>query len=187
MHLHTGRTMDGPWIKTVPVVSHIFDVSSSTGLGIEGYLTCWKDELGNHTLGTKAQNMDQLRVFGLNNKPSTSCHWFLCFGTRPRHQTWAPCLGPPRLKKAKSNFFTNRNILHTLKKEPLNILLLHTSRTMDGPWIKTVLVVSDIFDVSSSRGLEIEGYRTCWKDELRSHTLGTKAQSMHQLRVLGAK
>ena len=30
-------------------------------------------------------------------------------------------------------FFTNRNILHTLKKEPLNIMLLHTSRIMDGP------------------------------------------------------
>ena len=42
----------------------IFDVSSSTGLGIEGYLTCWKDELGNHTLGMKAQNMHQLRVLG---------------------------------------------------------------------------------------------------------------------------
>ena len=48
----------------VPVVSHIFDVSSSTGLGIEGYLTCWKDELGIDTLGTKAQNMHQLRDFG---------------------------------------------------------------------------------------------------------------------------
>ena len=44
-------------------------------------------------------------------------HWFLCFGTRPRHRV----------------FFTNRNILHTLKKEPLNIMLLHTGRTMDGP------------------------------------------------------
>ena len=30
--------------------------------------------------------------------------WFLCFGIRPRHQTRAPCLGPPRLKKIKSNF-----------------------------------------------------------------------------------
>ena len=56
--------MDGPCIKTVPVVSRIFGVSSSTGLGIEGYLTCWKDELGNNTLGTKAQNMHELRVFG---------------------------------------------------------------------------------------------------------------------------
>ena len=37
-----------------------FDVS---GLRIEGYMTCWKDELGNHTLGTTAQNMHQLRVF----------------------------------------------------------------------------------------------------------------------------
>src|SRR6185312_15163491 len=55
----------------VPVMSRIFGVSSSTGLGIEGYLTCGKDELGNHTL---AQNMHQLRVLGLNNKPSTSCH-----------------------------------------------------------------------------------------------------------------
>ena len=26
MLLHTSRTMDGPGIKTVPVVSHIFDV-----------------------------------------------------------------------------------------------------------------------------------------------------------------
>src|SRR6185312_3868771 len=99
----------------VPVVSRIFYVSSSTGLGIEGYLTCWKDELGNHTLGTKAQNMDQLRFFGLNNKPSTSCHWFLCFGTRPRHQTRAPCLGPPRLMKgsyalARSRGYTTGTI-----------------------------------------------------------------------------
>ena len=45
-------------------MSRIFGVSSSTGLGIEGYLTCWKDELGNHTLGMKPQNMHQLRVLG---------------------------------------------------------------------------------------------------------------------------
>ena len=50
----------------------------------------------------------------------------------PRHQTRAPWLGPPRLKKAKSNFFTNCNILHTLNNEPLNIMLLHTCRRMDG-------------------------------------------------------
>ena len=36
-------------------------------------------------------------------------------------------------------------------------------------------------------GLEIEGYRTYWKDELGNHTLGMKAQNMHQLRVFGAK
>ena len=53
-------------------------------------------------------------------------------------------------KKEKGH---NRNILHTLKKEPLNIMLLHTSRSMDGPRIKTVPVVSHIFDVSSSTGL----------------------------------
>src|SRR6185436_10917628 len=120
----------------------------------------------------KAQNMHKLRVFGVKSQalyflplPSTSCQWFLCFGTRPRHQTRAPWLGPHRLKKAKSNFFTNRNILHTLNKEPLNIMLLHTSRTKDGPPIKIVPVVSRIFDVSSSTGLGIEGCRTCWKDE----------------------
>ena len=45
--------MDGPWIKTVPVVSRIFGVSSSTGLEIEGCRTSWKDELGNH-MGTMA-------------------------------------------------------------------------------------------------------------------------------------
>ena len=45
-------------------MSRIFDVSSSTGLGIEGYRTYWKDELGNHSLGMKAQNMHQLRVWG---------------------------------------------------------------------------------------------------------------------------
>ena len=50
------------WFLLCPV---FFDVSSSTGLGIEGYLTCWKDELGNHTPGMKAQNMHQLRVFGI--------------------------------------------------------------------------------------------------------------------------
>ena len=27
------------------------------GHRIEGYLTCWKEELGNHTLGMKVQNM----------------------------------------------------------------------------------------------------------------------------------
>ena len=156
--------MDGPWIKSVPVVSGIFDVSSSTGLGIEGYLTCWKYELGNHTLGTKAQNMDQLRVFGLNNKPSTSCHWFLCFGTRRDTKPGHHALVRPDSRRQNLIFFTNRNILHTLK-EPLNIMLLHTSRTMDGPWIKTVPVVSCIFDVFSSTGLGIEGYLTCWKDE----------------------
>ena len=121
--------------------------------------------------------------WGLNKKPSTSCHWFLCFGTRPRHQTRAPRLGPPRLKNAESNFFKNRNILHTLKNEQLNIMLLHTSGTMGGPWIKTVPVVTRIFDVSSSTGLGIEGYLICSKDELGNHTLGTKAQNMHQLRV----
>ena len=63
MLLHIGRTMDGPRIKPGPVVPYFY-VSSSTGLGIEGCRTCWKDELGNHTLGTKAQNMHQLRVFG---------------------------------------------------------------------------------------------------------------------------
>ena len=64
MHLHTDRTMDGPRIKTVPVVYLIFGISSSMGLGIEGCRTCWKNELGIHTLGVKAQNMHQLRVFG---------------------------------------------------------------------------------------------------------------------------
>ena len=54
----------------------------------------------------------------------------------------------------------NRNILCTLKNEPLNIMLLHTSRRMDGHWTKTVPVVSHIFDVSSSTGLEIGGYLT---------------------------
>ena len=93
--------------------------------------------------------------WGLNNKPSTSCHWFLCFGTRPRHQTRAPWLGPSRLKKTKSIFFTNRNILHTLKKEPLNIMHLHTGRRMDSPWIKIVPIVSRIFGVSSFPGSEL--------------------------------
>ena len=48
--------------------------------------------------------VQKIRFWGINNKSSTSCHWFLCFGTRPRRQTRAPWLGPPRLKKAKSNF-----------------------------------------------------------------------------------
>ena len=52
-------------------MSRIFDVSSSTGLRIEGYLTCWKDELGDHTLGMKAQNMQELSVCpSLVSRPS---------------------------------------------------------------------------------------------------------------------
>ena len=130
-----------------------------------GLSDLWKDELGNHTLGTKAQNMDQLRVFGLNNKPSISCHWFLCFGTRRDTKPGHHDLIRPDSRRKNLIFFTNRNILHTLKNEPLNIMLLHTSWTMYGPWIKTVPVVSCIFDVFSSTGLGIEGYLTCWKDE----------------------
>ena len=121
--------------------------------------------------------MHQLRVFGVKYQAlyflpltSTSCQWCLCFGSRPRHQTRAPCIGPPRLMKGKSNFFTNRNILRSLKNEPLNIMLLHTSRRTDGPWIKTIPIVSHIFDVSSSKGLGIEGYLTFWNDELGNHT-----------------
>jgi hypothetical protein len=59
-----GHNRNCLYSRAIPVVYHIFDVSSSMGLGIEGYLTCWKDKLGNHTLGMKAQNMHQLRVFG---------------------------------------------------------------------------------------------------------------------------
>ena len=166
MHLHTGRTMDVPWIKTVPVVFHILDVSSSTGLGIEGYQTCWKNELGNHTLGTKAQNMHQLRVFGsyiTSPLLLATGSYALALGrdTKPRHHGMVR----PDSRRQNQIFFTNRNILHALKKEPLNIMHLHTGRTMDGPWIKMVPVVYHIFDVSSSTGLRIQGCRTCWKDE----------------------
>ena len=93
----------------------------------------------------------------------------------------------PRGRRYVKNTGHIRNILHTLKNEPLNIMLLHTSGTMGGPRIKTVPVVTCIFDVSSSTGLGIEGYLTCWKDELGNHTLGTKAKNMHQQRVFGAK
>src|SRR6185295_14524891 len=126
--------------------------------------------------------------------PSTSSHsplllangsYALALGrdTKPGHHA----LVRPDSRRKNLIFFTNRNILHTLKKEPLNIMHLHTGRRMDSPLIKTVPVVSRIFGVSSSTGLAIEGYRTCWKDELGNHTLGTIAQNMHQLIVLGAK
>ena len=118
---------------------------------------------------------------------STSCHWFLCFGTRPRHQTRAPWLGPPILKKGKSNILHNL-YFHTFSYEGT---IEHNASAywQDNEWPlnKTVPVVSRIFDVSSSTGLGIEGCRTCWKDELGNHTLGMKAQNMHLLRVLGAK
>ena len=155
MLLHTSRTMDGPWIKTVHVVSHIFwciFFHGARNRGLSDLLERWIRKP--HPRNKSSKYAPTESFWGLNNKPSTSYHWFLCFGTRPRHQTRAPWHGPPRLKKAKSNFFTNCNILHTHKKEPLNIILLHTSRRMDGPWIKTVPVVSHIFDVSSSTGLE---------------------------------
>ena len=79
---------------------------------------------GSHTASASSTTTDprqacgvvqKIRFWRLNNKSSTSCHWFLCFGTQPRRQTRAPWLGLPRLKKAKSNFFTNRNIIHALK------------------------------------------------------------------------
>src|SRR6185295_16674220 len=94
MHLHIGRTMDGPSIKTVPVMSRIFGVSSSTRLGIEGYLTCWKDELGNHTLGTKAQNMHQLRVFGAKKQalyflPLVPMLWHSAESSNPGTLPWS--------------------------------------------------------------------------------------------------
>ena len=132
--------------------------------------------------------------WGLNNKNSSYCHCPLLLATGSYALAHGPDTKPGqhalvRTDSRRQNliFFTNRNILHTIKKEPLNIMHLHTGRTMDGPWIKTVPVVSRIFDVSYSTGLEIEGYLTCWKDELGNHTVGTKAQNMHQLRVLGAK
>ena len=53
----------------------------------------------------------------------------VCFPYSSFQQVRQPSI-PPRLKKVKSNFFTNRNILRTLKKEPLNIVLLNTSRTV---------------------------------------------------------
>src|SRR6185312_2024998 len=141
----------------------------------------------------KAQNMHQ-EFLWLNIKPSTSCHCPLLLA----NGSYALALGRdsktghhglvrPDSRRQNLIFFTNHNILHTLKKEPLNIMLLHTSRTMDGPSIKMVPIVSRIFDVSSYTGLRIEGYLTCWKDEYGNHTLGMKAQNMHHLRVLGVK
>ena len=49
--------------------------------------------------------------------------------TKPVHHA----LVHPDSRRENLDFFTNRNILHSLKKESLNIILLHTSRTMDGP------------------------------------------------------
>ena len=78
----------------------------------------------NHTLGTKAQNMHQLIVLANGT-------YALALGrdTKPEHHG----LVRPDSRRQNLIFFTNRKILHTLKKEPLNIMLLHTSRTMEGP------------------------------------------------------
>ena len=158
------------------VVSRIFDVSSSTGLGIEGYRTCWNrglsDLLGRWIMKPQPRNESskyaQTESFGA----STSCHCPLLLangsyalalgrGTKPGHHV----VVRPDSWRENLIFGTIRNILHTLMKEPLNIMLLHTGRTRDGPWIKTVPIVSRIFYVSSSTRLGIEGYLTCWKDE----------------------
>ena len=97
-------------------MSHIFDVSSTTGHGIEGYLTYWKDELGNHTLRTKAQNMHQLIVFGgqiTSPLLLATGYYALALGrdTKPGHH------GMVRLDSRRQNqfFFINHNILHALK------------------------------------------------------------------------
>ena len=91
------------------------------GIGIEGYLTCWKDELGNHTLGMKAQNMPQLRVFGAKYKLSTSCRcplllangsYALALGrdTKPGHHA----LVCPDSRRENLSFCTIRNFIHAL-------------------------------------------------------------------------
>ena len=90
--------------------------------------------------------------WGLNNKTSTYCHCplLLATGSCALALGWDTKPGHHALVRTDSRrqnliFFINHNILHTLKKEPLNIMHLHTGRTMDGPWIKTVPIVYHIF------------------------------------------
>ena len=60
--------------------------------------------------------------------------WHSAETPNPGTMAWsAHGLVRPDSRRQNFIFFTNSNILHTLKKEPLNIMLLHTSRTMDGP------------------------------------------------------
>ena len=135
MHLHTGRTMDGPWIKTVPIVYHIFDVSSSTGS--ESGAVRLLGKMNKETIASewKLKICTKWEFLGLNYKPSNSCHCLLLLAngsyalalgrdTKPGHHG----LVRPDSRRQNLFFFTNRNILHTLKKEPLNIMLLHCYR-----------------------------------------------------------
>ena len=157
MLLHTSRTMDGPWVKTVPVASCIFDVSSCTG-------TCWKGELGNDTLIIEAQNMHQLRVFGsfrfangsfsiLFKGHPLSCQWqeieVLLFNpSEPRGRRYVKNMGHNR------NRLYSRAIHASMEKHYVQWFLLKS--------VYDITVVSHIFDVFSSTGLGIEGYHTCW-------------------------
>ena len=130
---------------------------------------------------------------GLNNKPSNSCNQFLCFGTRPRHQTRAPWLGPPRLSQLVHILSIHSQAVVSLFIFPIGPIALdsephgrryiknmghnrnrlysraiHSPTSMEKHYVQWFLlksvyditVVSYIFDVSSSTGLGIEGYRT---------------------------
>ena len=82
---------------------------------------------------------------------STSCQWFLCFGTQLRHQTRAPCLRPPRLKKGKRLKCTRSNGIIILRKKllgKLKIFSKETFLTFLGP-----IQVSNLFHSFSSCNL----------------------------------
>ena len=66
--------------------------------------------------------------------PMVPMLWHSAETPNPGTMAWS-AHGSVRPDSRRQNliFFINRNILHTLKKEPLNIMLLHTGRTMDGP------------------------------------------------------
>ena len=89
----------------------------------------------NHLLPRGSESRAVGPVGKMNKETTPKERKIKIWDTRPSHQTRPLWLGPPRLKMAKLNFFTIHNFLHTLKNEPLNIMLLHTSRRMDGPWI----------------------------------------------------
>ena len=97
-------------------MSRIFDVSSSTGLEIEGYLTYWKDELGNHTLAMKAQNMHQLRVLGAKQQalyflPLVPIVWHSAEAPNPGTMPWST-----QTHEGKNLIFCKiRNFIYALK------------------------------------------------------------------------
>ena len=111
--------------------------------------------------------------------------WFLCFGTRPRHQTRAPCLGPPRLMNGSYALAGSRGYT-------TGTIVIQGPSIVQPVW--RCFMFNGSYALALGRDTKPRHHALVHPDSRRenlifctNHTLGTKAQNMHELRVFGAK